>query len=123
MTEGVVKWQTFRPLREWVTVKADSRVKKTQGGLILTDELTKIERVMEGTGVVLRCGPKAARDIEPGERICYRGFLKDAFHQVFEREEDNCQIFLLDVKDILMAIPPGLDMGEWSGIMKREEAE
>ena len=123
MTEGVVKWQTFRPLREWVTVKADPRVKKTVGGLFLTDTLTKIENVMEGTGHILRCGPQAAEDVSPGDRICYRGFLKDAFHQVFEREEDGCQIFLLDVKDILMVIPEETDMGEWSGIMKRREAQ
>jgi len=116
----LVDWRTFRPLHKWVLVKADPRVKKTLGGIVLTDELTKVERVMEGTGMVLKCGPEAMKEVEPGERVCYRGFLKDAFHDAFQRDEDDCQIFLLRIEDVLMAIPPELEMGEWSGLMTRE---
>jgi co-chaperonin GroES (HSP10) len=115
-----IDWRHFRPINKWVLVKADARVKKTVGGLILTDELTKIEMVMEGTGRVLKCGPVAMRDIEPGERICYRGFLKDACHLSFKRDEDDCQIFLLDIGDVLASIPDDITMGEWGSILKRE---
>jgi co-chaperonin GroES (HSP10) len=123
MTSETIEWQTFRPLGKWVLVKADPRVKKTAGGIILTDELTKIERVMEGTGRVLKCGKEAIQDIEPGERICYRGFLKDAFHAAFKRDKDGCQIFMLRLEDVLMAIPDDLEMGEFSGPPPKERSD
>lgn len=116
---SLVDWRTFRPLDKWVLVKADPRVKKTAGGIFLTDELTRIEKVMEGTGRVLKAGKKAMKDIEPGERICYRGFLKDAFHSAFELDEDECPIFMLRIEDVMMAIPDDLEMGFFSG--KKEE--
>lgn len=105
MDLATVSWETFQPIADWVLVKADPRIKKTVGGIILTDELTKIERVMAGSGRILKCGPKAMVDVEPGERICYRGFLKDACHASFKRDEDDCQIFMLKVTDVLMIIP------------------
>ena len=113
----MTNWRQFRPLGKWVLVKADPRVKQTSGGIILTEELVGIERVMEGTGRVLAVGPTAAveRGIEPGERICYRGFLKDAFHESFTRDEDGLQIFLLRMEDVLLALPDGVEMGFMSG--------
>lgn len=109
-----VDWRTFRPLYKWVLVKADPRVKKTAGGIILTEEITGIERVMEGTGRILKVGKEAAKDVEPGERICYRGFLKDAFYDAFKRDEDGCQIFLLRIEDVMMVIPDDVEMGFFS---------
>lgn len=114
---GLIAWKSFRPIGKWVLVKADPRVKKTPGGIYLTDEIVKVERVMEGTGRVLKCGPEAMKDVEPGERICYRGFLKDAFGNSFEREDD-CDIFLLRVEDVLAVIPDDIEMGEFSGPME-----
>ena len=119
---SAVEWRNLRLLGDWVLVKADPRVKKTAGGIVLTDELTQVERVMEGTGRVLKCGPKAMKDVEPGERICYRGFLKDAFH-AFKRDDDDCQVFLLRLDDVLMVIPDDLTMGAFSGPLPREESE
>jgi len=105
MEPATIRWETFQPIHDWVLVKADPRIKKTVGGIILTDQLTKIEMVMAGSGRVQKCGPEARKDVEPGERICYRGFLKDACYASFERDEDNCQIFLLKLDDVLAVIP------------------
>lgn len=116
----LVDWRTFRPLHKWVLVKADERVKKTAGGIVITDKLLKVEMVMEGTGRLLKVGMEALKDVKPGDRICYRGFLKDAFHAAFERDKDNCQIFMLRIEDVLMVIPDEVTMGEWGGIMPGE---
>lgn len=105
MDLATISWEDFQPIGDWVLVKADPRVKKTAGGIFLTEELTKIERVMAGSGRLLKCGPKAMPDVEPGERICYRGFLKDACHASFKRDKDGCQIFMLRLEDVLMVIP------------------
>ena len=112
-------WKTTRPLNLWLIVKADPRVKKTKGGIILTEQLTGIERVMEGTGHLLRVGDrdeirkKIGADLEPGMRICFRGFLKDVFHE-FEVEEDGQTIFLLHAKDVLAVIESDVSMGAFS---------
>lgn len=111
MDLATVSWENFQPLHNWVLVKADPRIKKTAGGFFLTEELTKIERVMAGSGRVLKCGSEAMKDVEPGERICYRGFLKDACHASFKRDEDNCQIFMLKIDDVLMVIPDSTEVG------------
>lgn len=111
MELSTVNWRNFQPLHDWVLVKADPRVKKTAGGVLLTEELIKIERVMAGSGRLLKCGSEAMKDVEPGERICYRGFLKDACHAAFTRDEDDCQIFLLKIADVLMVIPDSTEVG------------
>lgn len=111
MDLATISWENFQPLHNWVLVKADPRVKKTAGGIFLTEELTKIERVMAGSGRVLKCGPEAMKDVEPGERICYRGFLKDACYASFKRDEDDCQIFMLKIGDVLMVIPDSTEVG------------
>lgn len=115
MEMATVSWENFRPLHDWVLVKADPRVKKTAGGIFLTEELTKIERVMAGSGRVLKCGSEAMKDVEPGERICYRGFLKDACHAAFTRDKDGCQIFLLKLADVLAVIPDSTVVGHIKG--------
>lgn len=109
-----IDWRKFTPLKKWVLVKADPRVKKTSGGIILTEALTGIEKVMEGTGRILQVGSEAAKDVEPGERICFRGFLKEAFHAAFKRDEDGCQIFMLRIEDVIAVIPDDVEMGAFS---------
>jgi co-chaperonin GroES (HSP10) len=113
---SLIEWQKFRPLHKWVLVKADPRVKKTSGGILLTDEIIKVERVMEGTGKILKAGKEALEDVSVGERICYRGFLKDAFCDTFEKEDD-CDIFILRIEDVLAVIPDDIEMGEFSGVL------
>lgn len=115
-----IDWRTFQPLHKWVLVKADPRVKKTAGGIFLTDELTGIEKVMEGTGRVLKVGVEAAKDIELGARICYRGFLKEAFHMAFKRDEDGCQIFMLRIEDVMAELDDDVEMGAFSAMSEKK---
>ena len=110
---GPYKWQEFRPMNDWVVVKADPRKTETKGGLVLPQQELLAEKVMEGTGVLLKVGSgvkkKIGVELEPGERICFRGFLKDVFHE-FE-EEDGCRVFILRADDVLMTIDKGVELG------------
>lgn len=110
------KWQEFRPLNDWVVVKADKRKTETKGGIVLPEKELMAERVTEGTGTILKVGPTTKKTIgvmlEPGERICFRGFLKDVFHE-FEPEE-GCIVFMLRAVDVLMTIDQGVDVGIFS---------
>lgn len=107
-------WRSFRPLPKWVLVKADPRVKQSKGGIVLPDQQILAERRMEGTGHLLKVGAAVSKmvgyGLEPGMRICYRGFLKDAFSE-FVRDEDNCPIFVLRAEDILAVIDETVQMG------------
>lgn len=114
-----LRWQDWRPRNKWLFVKADPRVKKTRGGIELPDQQVAVERVMEGTGRLLKVGDRqmirdaVGADLEPGMRICFRGFLKDAF-QEFERDEDGCPIFLLRAEDVMAVIGDEVTMGAFS---------
>ena len=109
-----ITWEEVQPKKDWVLVKADPRVKKTAGGIYLTEELTQVERVMEGTGTILKAGYEAMKDVEVGERICFRGFLKDMSFEMFDGLDD-CPVFLLKIDDVLMVIPDDINMGAFSG--------
>ena len=106
-------WQEFRPYGKWVLVKEDPRKTETKGGLVLPDIELRAEKVMEGTGVVLKLGSQVKEvlgsTLEPGHRICFRGFLKDAFHEF--KPEDGCRVFLLRAEDVMMVIPKDVSMG------------
>lgn len=104
----------IHPYKKWVMVKADPRVKKTAGGIHLTDELVKIERVMEGTGRVLAIGSEVV-DVVVGDRVAYRGFLKDVSRGMIIREDD-CDIFLIRTEDLLAVIGEGITMGAFSSV-------
>jgi co-chaperonin GroES (HSP10) len=112
-------WRHWSPLKKWVMVKADPRVKKTKGGIHLTEELVAVERVMEGTGRILKVGNNddilkaVGVSLEPGMRICYRGFLKDAF-QEFGKDDDGCDVFLLRAEDVIAVIGDDVLMGAFS---------
>ncbi len=96
---------SYRACGEWVVVRADPRVKQTRGGIHLTDTLIQAERFMEGTGHILSIGGRVSNivpGLEPGQRIAYRGFLKDA-HPV-AKTEDGCDIFIIHCDDLLAAI-------------------
>lgn len=110
-------WKKFVPKGKWIVVKADPRVKKTSGGIVLPDMQLQAERVMEGTGHILKVGSdrKAIEDycgvmLESGMRIFYRGFLKDAF-QDFGTDDDGLAIFLLRCEDIMGIIDEDVVMG------------
>ncbi len=108
-----LSWRQVRPTGEWVIIKADPRVKKTAGGIILTEALTKIERVMEGSGRIVKVGPEA-KDVVVGDRVAFRGFLKDVSRGMLVREDD-CDVFFLKEADILMILDEGVEVGEFAG--------
>ncbi len=100
------------PHKKWCMVKADHRVKKTAGGIHLTDELVKVERVMEGTGRVLAVGSEVI-DVVVDDRVAFRGFLKDVSRGMIAREDD-CDIFLIRTEDLIAVIGEGVSMGAFS---------
>lgn len=111
----------FQPRGKWVVVKADPRVKKTKGGIELPEMQLQAERVMEGTGHILKVGSDregildatGGEMLEAGMRICYRGFLKDAFAE-FTTDADGQPIFLLRAEDIIGIIEEDIQMGAFS---------
>lgn len=113
--------KTFQPRGKWLVVKADPRVKKTKGGIELPDMQLKAERVMEGTGHILKIGSdrEGILDatggvmLEAGMRIAFRGFLKDAFAE-FATDADGQPIFLLRAEDVIMIIEEEVQMGAFS---------
>ncbi len=117
-TDGKLHWRQWRPVHKWIFVKADPRIKKTRGGIELPEKQVMVERVMEGTGRILKIGNKeeileaTGAILEPGMRICFRGFLKDAF-QEFEREDD-CPVFMLRAEDVMAIIGEDINMGAFS---------
>lgn len=113
--------KTFTPRGKWIVVKSDERVTKTKGGIELPNQLLGIEKVMEGTGRILKVGSdrEAILDVtggvmlEAGQHIFFRGFLKDAFHD-FAMDEDGLRIFLLRAEDIMGIIDDDTKMGAFS---------
>lgn len=112
--------KTFHPRGKWLVVKADPRVKKTKGGIELPDMQLQAERVMEGTGHILKVGSDregildatGGEMLEAGMRIVFRGFLKDAFAE-FSTDEDGQPIFLLRAEDVIGIIDEDVRMGEF----------
>lgn len=111
----------FSPRGKWIVVKADPRVKKTKGGIELPDMQLSAERVMEGTGKILKVGndregildATGGVMLESGMRIFYRGFLKDAFAE-FTVDADGLPIFLLRAEDVMGIIDDESQMGAFS---------
>lgn len=104
----------IRPKRDWVVVKDDPRPNKTAGGIFLPGMETGVEKVKEGTGEVISVGPgekNQALGLEPGQKICYRGFLKHA-NRI---ETENDHYFFMASDDILGIVPEGVNVGVFSG--------
>lgn len=116
-----LNWKKFTPKGKWLVVKADPRVKKTKGGIELPEMQVAAERVMEGTGRILKVGDDrkgileaCGEMLEPGMRIFFRGFLKDAFAD-FTTDEDGSPIFLLRAEDAMGVIEDdSVKMGAFS---------
>lgn len=105
---------TFRPLGKWLLVKADPRVKKSKGGIHMPDGQVLAERKMEGTGTILKMGGRVSEAcggvLEPGMRICYKGYLKDASAMEFETIKD-CPVFMIRIEDVLAIVEGDTQMG------------
>ena len=112
---------TVRPKKDFVTVLAEPRKELLDSGIFLPSSETGAEKVMEGAGEVIRIGPgkKApAVEINVGDRVLYRGFLKYANPIVTEEtwpDGTSKQYFLMAVDDILSVIPADVSVGIFSG--------
>lgn len=111
----------IRPKDGWVVVLADERKEKSAGGIILTDELTAVERVEEGAALLIRVGPGEKNHrlgLEAGLRVVYRGFLKYA-HPIENDEKwpsgKGKHYFIMNSDDILGILAPGVEVGVFSG--------
>ena len=110
-----------RPKRGWITVLDDQRNDKTFSGILLPTNLTGIERVREGTGEVIAVGngeKNEALGVKPGQKICYRSFLKYAHRLETEETWGSGEVkhfFLMDSDDILGIVPEGVTVGVFSG--------
>lgn len=110
----------FRPKDGWALVLDDQRREKS-GSIYLPGKETGVEKVTEGSGVVIRLGPgkKNSRlGLEEGQHIAYRGYLKYANPiETDERWPDGQakQFFLMDSNDIVAIMQPGVEVGVFSG--------
>jgi co-chaperonin GroES (HSP10) len=112
---------SVRPRDGWVVVLADPRKDKTSGGIYVPTALTGVEKVTEGAGRIIRVGPgKKNHDLglETDLRVVYRGFLKYA--NPIETEEkwangENKVYFIMSSEDLLAVLPPGVEVGVFSG--------
>lgn len=111
----------FRPSDGWALVLDDLRRETTVGGIFLPGAETGVEKVTEGSGELIAVGQgkkATALGLEKGLRILYRGFLKYAHHfetDLFWPNGEAKRFFLMKVDDIMSVIPPGLDVGVFSG--------
>ncbi len=70
---------------------------------------------MEGTGKVLSIGhlvPMSGSEIEQLDRVCFRGFLKDA-HKI-DKSADGSDIFLIHYRDLLAVVDEEVSLGAFS---------
>jgi hypothetical protein len=67
---------------------------------------------MEGTGTIMRAGP-GVEEVAVGDRIVFRGFLKDASRDMLTREDD-CDVFFLKEDDALMVFDGDIEFGAFS---------
>lgn len=112
--------RSLRPRNEWAIILAEPRKNTTSGGLILTDELTKAERVEGGAGELISVGSSEkfqTMDLVQGSRVLYRGFLKYA--NPIESEEtwpdgQKKQYFFIKLDDIISVLGPDVDVGAYS---------
>lgn len=106
----------IRPKRDWVIVKDDKRPEQTAGGIYLPGNETGVEKVKEGSGTIISVGlgdKNQALGLEPGQKVCFRGFLKHANR--IETEDSNDHYFFMASDDILGIVPEGVSVGVFSG--------
>ena len=98
----------FSPHGTWLLVEEEKRLEETKGGIVLPEMQLMAERVMVASGRLLKIGSdrEAVLDatggvmLEPGMRIFFRAFLKDAFHE-FIPSDTGLRRFLLKAADVL----------------------
>lgn len=110
-----------RPRDGWCVVLADARKIALESGIVLPNHETGAEKVTEGAGVIVRVGTgkkNTALELEAGQRVVYRAFLKYA-NPIPNEEKwmtgEPKTYFIMSSDDILAVIPPGLEVGIFSG--------
>lgn len=109
-----------RPRDGWAVVLADAR-KDKKGLIFLPDAETGAEKVTEGAGIIVRLGVGEKNHrigLEVGQRVVYRGFLKYANPIETEEKWENGEhkvYFIMSSEDILAILPPGVEVGVFSG--------
>lgn len=110
----------IRPRRGWVSVLAVPRQEMLHSGLYLPASETGVEKVTETVGTVIRVGiddRTKAMQLEPGQRIFFRGFLK--YPNPIETDEKwpngkRKEYFFMSADDIMGEAAPGVDIGVFS---------
>jgi len=113
-----IDWRKVKPRGKWVLAKSEPRVKQTRGGILLTPEITGLEKVSVEAAEVLEVGAGVQKaigyDLKPGERFAFRGFLKDGTSYEFQKAEDGTVVFLIDATDILMVVDKDAQIGVYT---------
>jgi co-chaperonin GroES (HSP10) len=111
----------LRPRDGWVVVLADARKQVLASGIVLPNHEVGAEKMCEGAGELIRCGvgPKNSKmGLENGQRVAFRGFLKYANpipHEEKWEDGQDKQYFVMSSEDLLAIIPPGMEVGIFSG--------
>lgn len=115
--------QKIEPKRDWALILADERREALSSGIVIAVE-TGAEKVTEFAGKLVRLGPGSLNEAIQRQgatvnaRVLYRGFLKYANPlEVDETWPSGApkHYFFIDSKDILAVVPPGVEVGIFSG--------
>lgn len=113
--------RTVRPRDGWCVVLADQRKQKLDSGILLPLNETGVEKVTEGSGIIIRCGPgekNPKMGLEAGQKIVYRSFLRWANRVDCDEEWPNGELkhyFIMSSLDIIALVPPEVEVGIFSG--------
>jgi co-chaperonin GroES (HSP10) len=108
----------------WCIVLMDERKVQLDSGIILAVE-TGAEKVTEGSGLLIRVGAgkkTAALEIEAGQRICCRSYLKYA--NPIPTEEtwpsgSKKEYFIMSADDIMGVLSDGVNVGVFTSPANR----
>lgn len=95
---------SVRPIGPWVLLKPDPPQRKSKGGLYLPEGNME-ERLGHGAGTVLAVGSGKLDDkgkrvppgISEGDRVMFRGYLKELHQPGGQFDKDQCLIHIDDI--------------------------
>ncbi len=109
-----------RPREDWCVVLMEERIQLLASGIFIAPNETGAEKVTEGAGRIIRLsrGTKAlAMDLNVGQRVCLRSYLKYANPVPTEETWPSGaakEYFIMSVDDIMAILPAGLNVGVYS---------
>lgn len=101
----------IRPADKWVVVTPSGENRMVGGLIHLPDYKVNLEKLSQGTGVIVRKGKGRKNDsvaVNVGDTVAYRSYL-DILHPI----EDSTS-FLVHIDDILGVVSPGIEVGVFS---------